>query len=1460
MRLLSTVGPVLAAFVALSCRAQSSTSPSFSNGPVVLVSVDTPTELQRHLSAMTPARAADPTTSSRKLDGALDAFNARAKARRGYIAVDKPLYKPGETIWFRAFDLTSANLAGVEKDIVTFKLVSPRGSAVAERRVLVENGATANDFQLPYGMAGGEYTLVAETDSGLMKTERKVIVSSYQPPRIKKKLEFLRKAYGPGDTVTATVELHRATGEAMSAKVATGLATLDGSDLVRVPITTDAAGNAVVQFTLPSKIQTGDGLLTILVDDGGVTESVQKRIPIALENISLVAYPEGGDLVARLPSRVYFAAKNAMDKPADIEAKVTDDRGRTVALLRSYHDGMGRFELVPDPDRTYKIEITRPIGIAKTYPLPAAKREGCSLQSIDDYASKRADLRVAVWCTRDQDIVATAVLRDKRVATQATRVTASQPSVLAFAMPAGAQGAVRVTVFDDRLAAQAERLVYRNRGADLKIEIKPDKPTYTPRGRVTMEIEAKHPDGSPAAAADVALSVVDDTVLSFADDKQATMLARLYLEADMPGQKIEEPNFYFGPDAKAPAAIDLVLGTHGWRRFEWTPVLSAPPEKPIEENWAYNGDPFAPKKKPGSLRAKGAKNLAEPEPPPEAVEGGLPAQEENDVVVVEAKVAKPRIEAIPPRAADDDEAKPKKKMKARDEEEDEEPARGMDEREMVDAIAPAARWDREGTVADEEWGGEVAAARKNLEFDNRGFDVGVEAGRHRIQIRDKVVRLRDQADPYRNVVQTREFPVPSYTEDYKGPRTDFRETLFWAPSIATDAAGKARVTFSLSDEVTSFKAIAEGAAAGRLGRGEALVQSKKPVSLAVKLPLEVTAGDHIRLPVTIANETDRPFEAKLSSTFGKAFKITGGALPATITLAPNERRATFYELDVVGDGKVADDGKIALGVEAAHHKDDVEKTIVVAPVGFPQQVSLSGTLSGTIKRDVFIGDVMPGTMNGMVTLYPSPLATMVEGSEAMIAEPGGCFEQASSTNYPNIMILGYLEENKAASPQIAERANKALDKGYKLLTGYETKTKGYEWFGGDPGHEALSAYGLMEFADMKKVYGDVDNAMIKRTREWLRGRRDGTGGFQRNSRALDSFGRASEEVTNGYITYALTEAGEKDLGIELAAQAKIATTTKDPYLMAMATKSLVNAQPKDPTTAAAVKRLADMQTTDGSYKGATQSITMSGGEALDIESTAIAAMAMMSHGREYMPQVRKAVEWMNAHRSGFGGYGSTQSTVLALKAMTQYAKASRVTEASGTVILRLDGKEVKRVTYEKGHQGAIELPIGEHLRPGKNTIEITLESKEPLPYSGVVTWGSKVPASNPATKVALDTKLATANAKLGEGVRMNVRVTNTTNAGIPMTLARIGLPGGLTFQTWQLQELRDKGLIDFYETRPREVILYFRSMAPNASKQVPLELLASVPGTFTAPASRAYLYYTNEHKAWVAPSTIEVTP
>src|SRR5881628_2648942 len=90
----------------------------------------------------------------------------------------------------------------------------------------------------------------------------------------------------------------------------------------------------------------------------------------------------------------------------------------------------------------------------------------------------------------------------------------------------------------------------------------------------------------------------------------------------------------------------------------------------------------------------------------------------------------------------------------------------------------------------------------------------------------------------------------------------------------------------------------------------------------------------------------------------------------------------------------------------------------------------------------------------------------------------------------------------------------------------------------------------MQFTDMSQVR-DVDKEMVARTRNWLLARRDGNGGFRRNSRALDTFGRAPADTTNAYIVWALIESGEKGLNKEIASVKASAAATQDSYIVAL---------------------------------------------------------------------------------------------------------------------------------------------------------------------------------------------------------------------------------------------------------------------------------------------------------------------
>ncbi len=292
-------------------------------------------------------------------------FFAGNVGRRIYIQVDKPLYRPGETVWIKVWDLRARDLRGVSKTEtktknvgVKYQLISPRGTVLYRKTVQVVAGMSTNDFALPAVLRGGEYKVRVVTFDG-RRAERSVIVRTYEAPRIKKKLEFVLKAYGPGDEVSATVSVKRPTGEALSGHALRGVVQLDGQTISRVSAATDARGDATVRFVLPSKIVTGDGMLTVMVTDGGVTESVSRRIPIVLKQIRFGLFPEGGQLVAGLKTRIYFAAKNTLGKPADVAGRVVEDGGRVVQRFSSEFHGMGRFELRPLRGRRYHVELTR---------------------------------------------------------------------------------------------------------------------------------------------------------------------------------------------------------------------------------------------------------------------------------------------------------------------------------------------------------------------------------------------------------------------------------------------------------------------------------------------------------------------------------------------------------------------------------------------------------------------------------------------------------------------------------------------------------------------------------------------------------------------------------------------------------------------------------------------------------------------------------------------------------------------------------------------------------------------------------------------------------------------------------------------------------------------------------------------------------------------------------------------
>lgn len=718
---------------------------------------------------------------------------------------------------------------------------------------------------------------------------------------------------------------------------------------------------------------------------------------------------------------------------------------------------------------------------------------------------------------------------------------------------------------------------------------------------------------------------------------------------------------------------------------------------------------------------------------------------------------------------------------------------------------------------------------------------------------EEVINIGEDGAVY---YRAREFDAPDYENKQQVEmRTDFRSTIYWNPTVEIDRSGKTTVEFYNSDAITSFRTIVEGIAEdGSVGRAEATHFTQLPVAMSVKLPVEVATEDKLYIPLTLKNNTKQNLRGKLTIEAPQSLKPIS-RIDHNQKLEAGETKTLFLGYEVLSQTGT---DKFRVTFESKGFRDAFEQEITTAPKGYPIEISFSGNEKEK-EYLVEIKNIVDGSMKTTFTAYPSVINDLLAGVESILREPYGCFEQTSTSSYPNVLALRYMKEQEETDPAVLAKATDLLDRGYKRLTTFETSEKGYEWFGGAPGHEALTAYGLMQFNEMKEVYPDIDEKMIERTADWLMKRKDGKGGFKRNDRALDTYGRADEDITNAYIVYALSEAGYRNIEKELEAAYSNAVKADDPYQMALVCNAMYNTGDKKRGNEL-LSKLSKKQSENGFWEGNKHSITYSTGKSLKVETTSLVILAIIKSPSANMKSLNSAVKFIVSSRSGYGGFGSTQATILALKSLTEFAKFSKKTDEDGTIELFVDGKKVATKHYEAGEKNPIEIrDFEKYLTHGKHKIKVRyINVKNPLPYSIGISYSTFLPNSSADCKLELSTKLDGKRAKTGETMRLSIELDNKTNDGLPMTMAIVGIPGGLTAQPWQLKELQEKKAFDYYEVRNNRLFFYYRQMKPSEKRTINLDLKAELPGRFEAPASCAYLYYTAEHKHWTKTDIIDV--
>jgi len=299
-------------------------------------------------------------------------------------------------------------------------------------------------------------------------------------------------------------------------------------------------------------------------------------------------FPEGGYMVGGIPSKLGFKAINELGLGVPVSGRILEKKGRLVTEFSSSHLGMGTFMLSPETGKNYVAEIEIDDGKKLQYDLPGVQASGYYMKLLE---KDHNGLRLQVGSTISGSTVLIAChIRGKLLFTSGLQLG---PEDIVLDIPTGdfPGGVMHITLFDINRVPRCERLVYIHPDDLLSLSIRQDKTEYETKEAVELTLTAKDGSGQPVEGR-FSISVADRDLDNNASDFQSGIVSSLLLSSDITG-RVEQPDFYFrNQEAETLQALDNLLLTQGWRRFDWNDIINENTrtiEYPIQKGLAVSG-------------------------------------------------------------------------------------------------------------------------------------------------------------------------------------------------------------------------------------------------------------------------------------------------------------------------------------------------------------------------------------------------------------------------------------------------------------------------------------------------------------------------------------------------------------------------------------------------------------------------------------------------------------------------------------------------------------------------------------------------------------------------------------------------------------------------------------------------------------------------------------------------------
>jgi hypothetical protein len=280
-------------------------------------------------------------------------------------------------------------------------------------------------------------------------------------------------------------------------------------------------------------------------------------------------------LVVGLKSRIAFKAVGTNGNGVNVKGEILDNDNKPITTFISAHLGMGSFELTCESGKTYKARLYFADGTTQTIDLPKAEEKGIIL-SVDNDSIALAKARIMTndaYFKENKGKNYTLLIYSGGVATTVAWPLDSTTIDLDILKRKLFTGVTTVTLFSPYNEPLCERLIFVQNYDQLSLKITSNKPIYTERGKVILKIKAKTRADS-AATGHYSIAVINESKVPQDDNRETTILTDLLLTSDLKGY-VEQPNYYFDQiNDTTTKALDLVMLTHGYRRFSWEQILN----------------------------------------------------------------------------------------------------------------------------------------------------------------------------------------------------------------------------------------------------------------------------------------------------------------------------------------------------------------------------------------------------------------------------------------------------------------------------------------------------------------------------------------------------------------------------------------------------------------------------------------------------------------------------------------------------------------------------------------------------------------------------------------------------------------------------------------------------------------------------------------------------------------------